>query len=145
MFDFKRAKERVDEVINPTHLIYSEVFSNESNNNVYIKPEKLQKTGSFKLREAYNKLSKLDKDAADKGIIPASGGNDGQDVAFSVEQLGMKAVICIPEHTPMIKVDGTLKDGAEVVFYGKSIDECKEHALKLAEEDAYTFIPPFDD
>ena len=58
MFDFKQAKVRVDEVINPTHLIYSEVFSDSSNNNVYIKPENLQKTGSFKLRGAYNKLSK---------------------------------------------------------------------------------------
>src|SRR5574344_1063669 len=145
MFDFKRAKERVDEVINPTHLIYSEVFSNESNNNVYIKPENLQKTGSFKLRGAYNKLSKLDKDAADKGIITASAGNHAQGVAFSAQKLGMKAVICMPEHTPMIKVDGTLKYGAEVVLYGQSFDECKEHALKLAEENAYTFIPPFDD
>ncbi len=57
----------------------------------------------------------------------------------------MKAVICMPEHTPMIKVDGTLKYGAEVVLYGASFDECKDHALKLAEENGYTFIPPFDD
>ena len=145
MFDFKKAKERVDEVINPTHLIYSEVFSNESNNNVYIKPENLQKTGSFKLRGAYNKLSKLDKESAEKGIITASAGNHAQGVAFSAQKLGMKAVICMPEHTPMIKVDGTLKYGAEVVLYGASFDECKEHALKLAEENGYTFIPPFDD
>ena len=145
MFDFKKAKERVDEVINPTHLIYSEVFSDSSNNNVYIKPENLQKTGSFKLRGAYNKLSKLDKESADKGIITASAGNHAQGVAFSAQKLGMKAVICMPEHTPMIKVDGTLKYGAEVVLHGASFDECKDHALKLAEEKGYTFIPPFDD
>ena len=145
MFDFEKARARVSEVTNPTHLIYSEVFSQESNNNVYIKPENLQKTGSFKLRGAYNKLSKLDKEAAAKGIITASAGNHAQGVAFSAKKLGMKAVICMPEHTPMIKVDGTLKYGAEVVLYGASFDECKAHALKLAEEKGYTFIPPFDD
>ncbi|WP_297687620.1 threonine ammonia-lyase [uncultured Anaerococcus sp.] len=145
MFDFEKARARVSEVTNPTHLIYSEVFSQESNNNVYIKPENLQKTGSFKLRGAYNKLSKLDKEAAAKGIITASAGNHAQGVAFSAKKLGMKAVICMPEHTPMIKVDGTLKYGAEVVLYGASFDECKDHALKLAEEKGYTFIPPFDD
>ena len=145
MFDFEKARARVSEVTNPTHLIYSEVFSQESNNNVYIKPENLQKTGSFKLRGAYNKLSKLDEEAAAKGIITASAGNHAQGVAFSAKKLGMKAVICMPEHTPMIKVDGTLKYGAEVVLYGASFDECKDHALKLAEEKGYTFIPPFDD
>ena len=145
MFDFEKARQRVSEVTNPTHSIYSEVFSQESNNNVYIKPENLQKTGSFKLRGAYNKLSKLDEEAAAKGIITASAGNHAQGVAFSAKKLGMKAVICMPEHTPMIKVDGTLKYGAEVVLYGASFDECKDHALKLAEEKGYTFIPPFDD
>lgn len=145
MFDFEKARARVSEVTNPTHLIYSEVFSEGCNNNVYIKPENLQKTGSFKLRGAYNKLSKLDKEAAAKGIITASAGNHAQGVAFSAKKLGMKAVICMPEHTPMIKVDGTLKYGAEVVLHGASFDECKEHALKLAEEKGYTFIPPFDD
>ena len=145
MFKFNEAKKRVDEVINPTHLLYSEVFSEESNNNVYIKPENLQKTGSFKIRGAYNKLSKLDEESKNKGIITASAGNHAQGVAFSAKKLGMKAVICMPEHTPMIKVDGTLKYGAEVVLYGESFDECKDHALKLAEENDYTFIPPFDD
>lgn len=145
MFDFNKAKERVDQVINETHLIYSEVFSDLANNNVYIKPENLQKTGSFKLRGAYNKLSKLDEESRSKGIITASAGNHAQGVAFSAKKLGMKAVICMPEHTPMIKVDGTLKYGAEVVLYGENFDACKDHALKLAEEKGYTFIPPFDD
>lgn len=145
MFDFIKAKERIDQVANPTHLIFSEVFSESSNNNVYIKPENLQKTGSFKLRGAYNKLSKLDKDAAAKGIVTASAGNHAQGVAFSANKLGMKAIICMPEHTPMIKVQGTLKYGAEVDLFGESFDACKEHALELAKEKGYTFIPPFDD
>nr|WP_072536442.1 threonine ammonia-lyase [Anaerococcus mediterraneensis] len=145
MFDFIKAKERIDQVANPTHLIFSEVFSESSNNNVYIKPENLQKTGSFKLRGAYNKLSKLDKQSAAKGIVTASAGNHAQGVAFSANKLGMKAIICMPEHTPMIKVQGTLKYGAEVDLFGESFDACKEHALELAKEKGYTFIPPFDD
>ena len=145
MFDFNKAKERVDEVIVPTHLIYSDYFSDISNNNVYIKPENLQKTGSFKLRGAYNKLSKLDDEAKNKGIITASAGNHAQGVAYSANKLGIDATICMPEQTPMIKVDGTLKYGANVVLHGQSFDECKEHAIKLGEENGYTFIPPFDD
>lgn len=145
MFDFNSAKKRVDKVINKTHLIYSQSFSEQGNNNIYIKPENLQKTGAFKLRGAYNKLSKLDRELAKKGIITASAGNHAQGVAFSAKKLGMKAVICMPEHTPMIKVEGTLKYGAEVVLYGDSFDACKEHSLKLAKEKGYTFIPPFDD
>lgn len=145
MFDFKEAKKRVDEVIVPTHLIYSDYFSSISNNNVYIKPENLQKTGSFKIRGAYNKLSKLDEESKNKGIITASAGNHAQGVAYSANKLGIDATICMPEQTPMIKVDGTLKYGANVVLHGQSFDECKDYAIKLGEENGYTFIPPFDD
>lgn len=145
MFDFISAKERVDQVINKTHLFYSDYFSDLSNNKVYIKPENLQKTGSFKIRGAYNKLSKLDDSQKEKGIITASAGNHAQGVAFSANKLGINATICMPEQTPMIKVDGTLKYGANVVLYGENFDECKEHAIKLAEEKGFTFIPPFDD
>ena len=145
MFDFKSAKNRVDEVISPTHLFYSDYFSSLANNNVYIKPENLQKTGSFKLRGAYNKLSKLDEESKSKGLITASAGNHAQGVAFSSNKLGINTTICMPEQTPMIKVDGTLKYGANVVLYGENFDQCKEHAIKLAEEKGYTFIPPFDD
>lgn len=145
MFDFNMAKERVDEVIVPTHLIYSEYFSSACNNNVYIKPENLQKTGSFKIRGAYNKLSKLDEESKKRGIITASAGNHAQGVAYSANKLGIDATICMPEQTPMIKVDGTLKYGANVVMHGESFDACKDHAIKLGEENGYTFIPPFDD
>ncbi len=145
MFDFNSAKERVDKVTNRTHLFYSDYFSGISNNNVYIKPENLQKTGSFKLRGAYNKLSKLDKESADKGIITASAGNHAQGVAFSANDLGIDATICMPEQTPMIKVDGTLKYGAKVDLFGENFDACKDHALERAEKEGLTFIPPFDD
>lgn len=145
MFDFNDAKKRLDGVITRTHLFYSEYFSDLVSNNVYIKPENLQKTGSFKIRGAYNKLSKLDEDSKNVGIITASAGNHAQGVAYSANKLGINATICMPEQTPMIKVDGTLKYGANVVLHGDSFDACKDHALKLAKENGYTFIPPFDD
>ena len=86
MFDFSSAKKRVDKVINKTHLFYSQSFSEQGNNNIYIKPENLQKTGAFKLRGAYNKLSKLDRELAKKGIITASAGNHAQGVAFAAKK-----------------------------------------------------------
>lgn len=145
MFDFNSAKERVDKVTNRTHLFYSDYFSQISNNNVYIKPENLQKTGSFKIRGAYNKICKLSEEEKAKGIITASAGNHAQGVAFSANDLGIDATICMPEQTPMIKVDGTLKYGAKVDLFGENFDACKDHALERAEKEGLTFIPPFDD
>lgn len=145
MFDFNSAKERVDEVITSTHLFYSDYFSELTNNNVYIKPENLQKTGSFKIRGAYNKLSKLTEEEKQRGIITASAGNHAQGVAYSANKLGIDATICMPEQTPMIKVDGTLRYGAKVDLFGENFDACKDHALELAESEGLTFIPPFDD
>lgn len=145
MFDFNSAKERVDKVTNRTHLFYSDYFSGVSNNNVYIKPENLQKTGSFKIRGAYNKICKLSEEEKAKGIITASAGNHAQGVAFSANDLGIDATICMPEQTPMIKVDGTLKYGAKVDLFGENFDACKDHALERAEKEGLTFIPPFDD
>ena len=145
MFDFNIAKERVDKLTNRTHLFYSDYFSGISNNNVYIKPENLQKTGSFKIRGAYNKICKLSEEEKAKGIITASAGNHAQGVAFSANDLGIDATICMPEQTPMIKVDGTLKYGAKVDLFGENFDACKDHALERAEKEGLTFIPPFDD
>ncbi|MDU5461572.1 threonine ammonia-lyase [Anaerococcus vaginalis] len=145
MFDFKSAKKRVDEAINPTHMFYSEIFSDLSKNNVYIKPENLQKTGSFKLRGAYNKISKMDEESKSVGIVTASAGNHAQGVAFSANHQGIKAIVCMPETTPMIKVDGTLKYGAEVDLHGQTFDETNTYAQELAKEKGYTFIPPYDD
>ena len=86
--DFKAAKKRVDEVILPTHLIHSDAFSEECGNDVYIKPENLQKTGAFKIRGAYNKIMKLDDEAKKKGLIASSGGNHAQGVAYAAKKLG---------------------------------------------------------
>ena len=143
--DFKAAKKRVDEVIDETRLIHSEAFSNECGNDVYIKPENLQKTGAFKIRGAYNKIIKLDDDAKMKGLIASSAGNHAQGVAYAARKLGVKATICMPAHTPLIKVEATKAHGAEVVLHGEVYDEAYAKAVELQKKEGYTFIHPFDD
>ena len=143
--DFKAAKKRVDEVIDETRLIHSEAFSNECGNDVYIKPENLQKTGAFKIRGAYNKIIKLDDDAKMKGLIASSAGNHAQGVAYASRKLGFKATICMPAHTPLIKVEATKAHGAEVVLHGEVYDEAYAKAVELQKKEGYTFIHPFDD
>lgn len=145
MLDYKSAKKRLDPVLTKTDLIYSETFSGNSGNEVYIKPENLQKTGSFKIRGAFNKISKLDETAKEKGIITASAGNHAQGVAFAASLQNIKATVCMPTTTPMIKVEGTLKYGAKVDLEGETFDQTNAYAIKTAEEDGLTFIPPFDD
>lgn len=143
--DFKAAKKRVDEVIEETRLIHSEAFSAECGNDVYIKPENLQKTGAFKIRGAYNKIVKLDDDAKKKGLIASSAGNHAQGVAYAAKMLGVKATICMPAHTPLIKVDATKAHGAEVVLHGEVYDEAYAKAVELQKSKGYTFVHPFDD
>lgn len=145
LYDFIEARERLGTVIEKTKLIHSPVFSDETENDVYIKPENLQKTGSFKLRGAYNKIAKLTDEEKRRGVIAASAGNHAQGVALAAQKLGIKAVIVMPKHTPLIKVEATGKYGAEVILFGDVYDEAYEYARKLQEQKGYTFVHPFDD
>ncbi|MCD8097598.1 MAG: threonine ammonia-lyase [Lachnospiraceae bacterium] len=142
---FEEACEVVDRVTNRTGLIYSQVFSEQCGNKVYLKPENMQKTGAFKIRGAYYKISTLTEEERAKGLITASAGNHAQGVAFAAKEYGCKAVICMPTTTPLIKVNRTKAYGAEVVLYGNDYDEACVHAIELAQEMGYTFIHPFDD
>ena len=142
---FEEAKKRVDEVILPTPLIYSPAFSKESRNTVYIKPENLQRTGAFKIRGAYNKIMKMDDESKSRGLIASSAGNHAQGVAYAAQQLGVKATIVMPAHTPLIKVDATKALGAEVVLHGEVYDDAYNKAVELQKEHGYTFVHPFDD
>lgn len=142
---FQEAKKRVDEVIIPTPLIYSEPFSKECKNQVYIKPENLQRTGTFKIRGAYNKIVKMDDEAKAKGLIASSAGNHAQGVAYAASKLGVKATIVMPQHTPLIKVEATEAHGAEVVLAGEVYDEAYQKACDLQKEHGYTFVHPFND
>ena len=139
------ARERLNTVITKTKLIYSNIFSNETGNDVYIKPENLQRTGAFKIRGAYNKIAKLTEEEKKRGVIAASAGNHAQGVALAAQKLGIKAVIVMPKHTPLIKVEATRRYGAEVILTGEVYDEAYEYAKKLQEKEGYTFVHPFND
>jgi threonine dehydratase len=143
--DVQQAAERLQKVLLPTPLMPSSFFSKEYNCEVYIKPENLQRTGSFKIRGAYNKISTLTPEESARGIIAASAGNHAQGCAISARDGGVKATIVMPNVTPLLKVEATKSYGAEVVIAGDVFDEAYEKALQLAEENGYTFIHPFDD
>ena len=145
LYDFMEARERLGTVIEKTKLIHSNIFSDESGNDVYIKPENLQRTGAFKIRGAYNKIAKLTEEEKKRGVIAASAGNHAQGVALAAQKLGIKAVIVMPKHTPLIKVEATRRYGAEVILTGEVYDEAYEYAKKLQEKEGYTFVHPFDD
>ncbi|WP_299265221.1 threonine ammonia-lyase [Leptotrichia wadei] len=145
LYDFIEARERLNTVITKTKLIHSSIFSNETGNEVYIKPENLQRTGAFKIRGAYNKIAKLTEEEKKRGVIAASAGNHAQGVALAAQKLGIKAVIVMPKHTPLIKVEATKRYGAEVILTGEVYDEAYEYAKKLQEKEGYTFVHPFND
>ncbi|MFR8368568.1 MAG: threonine ammonia-lyase [Lachnospira sp.] len=142
---FEEAAEKVKEATLPTNLVYSEYFSNQTSNKVYLKPENMQYTGAYKVRGAYYKISTMSEEARKKGLITASAGNHAQGVAFAAKKYGVKATVVMPTTTPLIKVNRTKSYGAEVVLYGDVYDEACEYALKLAEEKGLTFVHPFDD
>ena len=142
---FIKAKEKLSKVLLNTNLIFSSVFSQETGNNVYIKPENLQKTGSFKIRGAYNKISKLNNEEKKKGVIASSAGNHAQGVAYAAKELGIKATIVMPKTTPLIKVESTKQYGAEVILYGDVYDDAYKKAKELEKENGYIFIHPFND
>ncbi|MBP3603544.1 MAG: threonine ammonia-lyase [Lachnospiraceae bacterium] len=142
---FEEASEVVKRVTQETKLVFSDFYSAQTGNKVYLKPENMQFTGAYKLRGAYYKLSTLNDQERAKGLITASAGNHAQGVAYAAKCYGVKAVIVMPTTTPLIKVNRTKSYGAEVVLYGDVYDEACEHAYELAEKEGYTFIHPFDD
>lgn len=142
---FEKAYETVQKVILETKLIYSDYYSDLTGNKVYLKPENMQKTGAYKIRGAYYKISTLTEEERNRGLITASAGNHAQGVAYAAKVYNAKAVIVMPTTTPLIKVNRTKAYGAEVILYGDVYDEACNYALKLAEEKGYTFIHPFDD
>ena len=143
--DIFRAAKQLDGVAVKTKLIESPFFSSISGGAVYLKPENLQNTGSFKLRGAYNKISQLPAAERQKGVITASAGNHAQGVALSAQKLRVKAVICMPATTPILKVEATRAYGAEVVLYGDTFDDAYAKSLELQKEKSFVYIHPFND
>jgi threonine dehydratase len=143
--EIKKAQKNLKGVSKKTALIYSDVFSKESQNSVYIKPENLQITGAFKIRGAYHKLCTLTHSEKERGVIASSAGNHAQGVAYSAQKLGVYATIVMPKTTPLIKVEATKNYGANVILFGDCYDEAFTEAKRLQKENNYVFIDPFDD
>jgi threonine dehydratase len=131
--------------ISKTPLIYSDFYSEEHGCPVYIKPEHLQVTGSFKIRGAYNKIARLSDDELARGVIASSAGNHAQGVARSARFKGAPSTIVMPNVTPLLKVNATKALGANVILHGDVYDESYNKAIELAAENNYTFVHPFDD
>ena len=142
---FEEASEIVKKVTLETKLVYSDFFSKQTGNKVYLKPENMQFTGAYKVRGAYYAMSTLPEEKRNKGVITASAGNHAQGVAYAAKCFGVKATIVMPTTTPLMKVNRTKGYGAEVVLYGDVYDEACAKAYELAEQFGYTFIHPFDD
>ena len=140
-----QAARQLEAVARKTALIPSDYFSEISGNQVFLKPENLQHTGAFKLRGAYNKISQLTEEERKKGVITASAGNHAQGVAFAAQRLGVKAVICMPATTPILKVEGTKALGAEVVLHGDGFDDAYAYSLELQKKHGYVYVHPFND
>ena len=142
---FEEAYEIVQRVILKTKLVFSDYYSDITGNKVYFKPENMQKTGAYKIRGAYYKISTLSEEDRNKGLVTASAGNHAQGVAYAAKAYNTKAIIVMPTTTPLMKVNRTKAYGAQVILHGDVYDEACNYALKLAEEKGYTFIHPFDD
>ena len=135
----------VYEVATETPLDLARNVSRRLRNRILLKREDLQSVFSFKLRGAYNKLTKLPRDTLDRGVICSSAGNHAQGVALAAARLGVRAIIVMPVTTPTIKVDAVRALGGEVVLYGDTYDDAQQRARELRDEQQLTFIHPFDD
>ena len=141
----KILRARVYEVARETPLERAPKLSARMDNEVWLKREDLQPIFTFKLRGAYNKLASLSDDERSRGVIAASAGNHAQGVALAARQLGVEALVVMPETAPRIKVEAVERLGAEVVLAGESYDGARERAEVLAAETGRVFVPPFDD
>jgi threonine dehydratase len=143
--DIQSAMGRVRDSIYLSPCAYSETFSKLTGNSVYLKLDNLQKTGAFKERGALNKLLSLTDKERSRGVIAASAGNHAQGVAYHAGTRGIRAQICMPLTTPLIKVSSTRGYGAEVVLHGANYDEAFDEAEKRSREQCLTLIHAFDD
>jgi len=141
----KILKARVYDVARETPLDPMPLLSSRIDNKVLLKREDLQPVFSFKLRGAYNRMSKLNSNQKAAGVIAASAGNHAQGVALSAKIMGIKATIVMPSTTPLIKVDAVRRYGGRVVLHGDTYDEAYAEAQRLCEEQSLTYVPPYDD
>ena len=140
-----QAKRTISGFVNKTPFALSQKMSKICEAEIYLKNENLQKTGAYKIRGAFNKIAHLSDEEKAHGVIAASAGNHAQGVAISAKHFGVRAVIIMPEATPLLKVSGTKALGGEVILKGDNFDEAYAYALEYAKEHGLTFVHPFDD
>ncbi|MHA1149948.1 MAG: threonine ammonia-lyase [Promethearchaeota archaeon] len=140
-------RESFSTLVHRTPLEYSTTFSQESGNYIYLKLDNFQKTGSFKIRGAYNKLSQLTEQEKKEGVITASAGNHGQAVAFAAALFNIRSVIVVPEGAPIVKIEAikNYNPNGEVVEFGHTYDDAYRKALQIKEKENMTFIHAYND
>ncbi|SDD60799.1 threonine ammonia-lyase [Sporomusa acidovorans] len=143
--EIKKARELLSGIVCRTELAYTNTLSDITGNKIYLKMENQQRTGSFKLRGAYNKVANLSKDAKKNGIIASSAGNHAQGTALAGTLFGIPSTIVMPKNAPLSKVKATRAYGASVVLHGCVYDEAYAEARRMQAEKQLTFIHPFDD
>jgi threonine dehydratase len=145
LVSIQAARRRIQDIIRPTPALYSENLSRETGAALYLKLESLNVTGSFKERGALNRILLLSGEERARGVVAASAGNHAQGVAHHAGRLGVRAVICMPVFTPLVKVSGVRAWGAEAILFGESFDETLEEARRRSEAEGLVFIHSFDD
>ncbi|MEO6656184.1 MAG: threonine ammonia-lyase [Pyrinomonadaceae bacterium] len=143
--DIEDARSVLKDIIIPTPMLGDARLSREIGAKANLKAESLQKSGSFKIRGAYNKISRLNDDERKRGVICASAGNHAQGVALAATLTGIRSVIVLPEIAPLTKIIATKGFGGEVVMYGATFDEAIAHSRELQEKHGYTYVHAFDD
>ncbi len=145
MDDIKAAHAKLQNIISHTEMSHSVSASKLLGSEIYLKFENTQRTGSFKLRGAYNKIASLTADEKKRGVIASSAGNHAQGVALSATLAGVKSTIIMPENASLTKVAATRNYGAEVILKGEIYDEAYEYARQLEKEHGYIFVHPYED
>ena len=143
--DVREARERVDITARHTPLEYSHTFSKMTGAEVYLKLENFQRTGSFKIRGATNRIMTLSEAEQEAGVVTASAGNHAQGVALAASRIGVDSKIVMPQHAPISKVDATRSYGAEVVLHGADYNEAAERAKEIKHAEERTYVHAFDD
>jgi threonine dehydratase len=143
--DIQEAKNSLRNAVYKTSLVHNTTFSEMAKSSVYLKMENLQKTGSFKLRGAFNKISRLPEKDRKNGVIASSAGNHAQGVAMAATSYGIKSTIVMPKHAPLSKIAATKSYGAEVILYGDVYDEAYEKAKEIQKQTGAVFVHPFND
>jgi threonine dehydratase len=142
--DVLAASEILRGVVTTTPMIHSWVLSDRIGGPVYLKCENMQRTGSFKARGAYVRISRLSDDERSRGVVAASAGNHAQGVAWAAALLGTKATVVMPEGAPLPKIAATRSYGAEIILHGARVEDALAHATALADDRGSVFIHPYE-